>query len=411
MSLAQLKRIYTAFNPPAVEKRGDALKFGIIGAANSAAWALLIPAKMHPEVVVHAIAARDRKRAEEFAKKNGVPVVYDSYQELLDDPEIDCILVPLPNSLHFEWAVKSIRAGKHVLLEKPSVSNSHEAEILFNLPELNQPKAPVILEAFHYRFHPIWSAFMSNVTSADVVHVDTYSMIPWWFVNKDHIHFNYNLAGGTMMGMGTYNFAALRLIFGAEPEECISVDVKALTEGVHHDCDTEFKAKFRFPNGCIGEAFSTLQGPTIWHPSYARVTHRQVEVEDKTLPSSQKKFVTREVTLHGFIHAIFWHRLDIKESYEIRDKDTGRVVKKWTESRWQKAHTAKEAGVDLGKTESETYWMSFRYQLEAFVNRVKGRETAYWVDREDSVRQMKMVDMAYQKSGLGVRPTSKFQAN
>lgn len=319
--------------------------------------------------------------------------------------------MPLPNALHFEWAVKAIRAGKHVLLEKPSVSNGHEAEILFNLPEFDQPKPPVILEAFHYRFHPIWSAFMSNVTSADVVHVDTYSMIPWWFVNKDHIHFNYNLAGGTMMGMGTYNFAALRLIFGAEPEECISVDVKSLTEGVHHDCDTEFKAKFRFPNGRIGEAFSTLQGPTIWHPSYARVTHRQVEVEDKTIPSSQKKLVTREVTLHGFIHAIFWHRLDIKEHYEIRDRDSGKVLKKWVESRWQKAHTAKEAGVDLGKTESETYWMSFRYQLEAFVNRVKGRETAYWVDREDSVRQMKMVDMAYEKSGLGVRPTSKFQVD
>lgn len=319
--------------------------------------------------------------------------------------------MPLPNALHFEWAVKSIRAGKHVLLEKPSVSNAYEAEILFNLPELNQPKAPVLLEAFHYRFHPIWSLFMSNVTPADVVHVDTYSMIPWWFVNKDHIHFNYNLAGGTMMGMGTYNFAALRLIFGAEPEECISADVKAFTEGVHHDCDYEFKAKFRFPNGCIGEAFSTLQGPTIWHPSYARVTHRQVEVEDKSLPLSQKKFVTREVTLHGFIHAIFWHRLDIKESFEIRDKDTGRVVSKWNQKRWQKAHTAKDAGVDLANVESETYWMSFRYQLEAFVNRVKGRETAYWVDREDSVRQMQMVDMAYQKSGLGVRPTSKFQVN
>jgi len=409
MSLAQLKRIYWAFNPPTVEKRSDALKFGIIGAANSAAWALLIPAKLHSEVVVHAIAARDRKRAEEFAKKNGIPVVHDSYQELLDDPEIDCVLVPLPNSHHFEWAVKAIRAGKHVLLEKPSVSNHHEAEILFNLPELDQPKAPVLLEAFHYRFHPIWSAFMSEVNSADVVHVDTYSMIPWWFVNKDHIHFNYNLAGGTMMGMGTYNFAALRLIFGAEPEECISADVKAFTEGVHHDCDYEFKAKFRFPNGCIGEAFSTLQGPTIWHPSYARVTHRQVEVPDKTLPLGQVKLVTREITIHGFIHAIFWHRLDIKESFEIRDEKTGKVVKKWTESRWKKAHTAKDAGGDIAHLESETYWMSFRYQLEAFVNRIKGREAAYWVDREDSVLQMKMVDMAYQKSGLGVRPTSKFQ--
>jgi hypothetical protein len=80
MSYAQLKRIYWAFNPPVAEKSKDALKFGILGAANSADWALLNPAKLHPEVVVYAIAARDRKRAEEFAKKNGVPVVHDNYQ-------------------------------------------------------------------------------------------------------------------------------------------------------------------------------------------------------------------------------------------------------------------------------------------------------------------------------------------
>jgi predicted dehydrogenase len=315
----------------------------------------------------------------------------------------------LPNSLHYEWAVKSIKAGKHVLLEKPSVSNSLEAEILFNLPELSQPNGPVILEAAHFRFHPIWSLFMSHVTSADVVHVDSWSMIPWWFVNKQHIHFNYNLAGGTMMGMGTYNFAALRLIFGAEPEECISADTKAFTEGVHHDCDYEFNAKFRFPNGAIGTAFSTLQGPTIWHPSWTTVTHRQIEVFDKALPRSQQKFVTKEVTINGWIHAIFWSRLDINESFEIRDRDSGKVLKKWTEKRSQKVYSPKDAGGEYAELPGEEYWMSFRYQLEAFVNRVKGRETAYWIEREDSLSQMKMLDMAYEKSGLGIRPTSKYR--
>ncbi|KAH6974601.1 hypothetical protein BKA56DRAFT_490586 [Ilyonectria sp. MPI-CAGE-AT-0026] len=408
MSLAQLKRVWWAFNPPTVEKRSDALRFGILGAANSAGMTLTIPAKLHPEVVIQAVAARNRKRAEEFAKKNGIPQVMDSYQDILDDPNIDCVLVPLPNALHFEWAVRAIRAGKHVLLEKPSVSNSIEADMLFNMPELSRPDAPVLLEAFHYRFHPVWSVFMSLVEPANVVHVDTYTMIPWWFVSKDHIHFNYNLAGGTMMGMGTYNFAALRLIFGAEPEECLSADVKAFTEGVHHDCDYEFKARFRFPGGGVGEAFSTLQGPTIWHPSYARVTHRQVEAPDATLPASQIKLVTREVTIHGFVHAVFWHCVDVKEFFEIRSRDSGKVLKKWTESRWQKAYTPAEAGGEFAERDGEPYWMSFRYQLEAFVNRVKGRETDYWVDTKDSLLQMKMVDMAYEKSGLGIRPTSKY---
>lgn len=99
--------------------------------------------------------------------------------EILDDPNIDCVLIPLPNSLHFEWAVKAIRAGKHVLVEKPSVSNSIEANILFNLPEFDQPNAPVILEAAHFRFHPVFALFQSLITPKDVVHVDTFSMIPW----------------------------------------------------------------------------------------------------------------------------------------------------------------------------------------------------------------------------------------
>ena len=412
MSLSQLNRLWWAFAPPTLPKSKDALKFGMIGAANSAGMTLTIPAKLHPEVELYAVAARDRKRAEEFAKANNIPVVRDTYQELLDDPEIDCILVPLPNALHFEWAVKAIRAGKHVLLEKPSVSNSIEAEYLFNMPELDAPNAPVLLEAFHYRFHPIWSIFMGEISQKDVVHVDTYSMIPWWFVTKDHIHFNYNLAGGTMMGMGTYNFAALRLIFGQEPEECLSADTKAWTEGVHHDCDYEFKTKFRFPGGGIGEAFSTLQGPSFWHPSYATVTHRKVEVSDPTLPAFQKKYVTREVTINGFIHAVFWHRVDIKESFEIRDARTDKVVRKWTTKRYKKAYSPKEAvqggNEEFEGVEGEHYWMSFRYQLEDFVNRVKGRPTRYWVSKEDSLLQMKMVDMAYEKSGLGVRQTAKY---
>lgn len=87
-------------------------------------------------IIIQAIAARDRTRAEAFAKKHGIPEVKDTYQQILDDPNIDAVSIPLPNSLHFEWAVRSIRAGKHVLVEKPCVNTHAEAEYLFNLPEL-----------------------------------------------------------------------------------------------------------------------------------------------------------------------------------------------------------------------------------------------------------------------------------
>ncbi|KAF4636108.1 hypothetical protein G7Y89_g1969 [Cudoniella acicularis] len=338
--------------------------------------------------------------------------VYANYvytKEIIDDPNIDAVYIPLPNSLHFEWAVRVIRAGKHVLLEKPSVSNVTEANILYNLPELSQPNAPVVLEAFHNRFHPAIHLFRSFINPADVVHVHTDSMIPWLMVSKDNIGLNYSLSGGSMMMLGAYNFSILRLIFNDEPEECLTCNTNVFSDGVHDKCDYDFKVKFRFPNGGIGEATSTLRGPILWKPSEARVTTREVVVLDKALPSTQEKVLTREVTLHGFLHAVVWHRIDVKDSYMIRNKADRQPVKKWVESKSYKTYTYKEAGGEFANLPGEDWWMSYRYQLEEFVNRVKGRQTQYWISGEDSVNQMKMIDMAYEKSGLGLRPTSSFR--
>ncbi|RFU73827.1 hypothetical protein TARUN_8433, partial [Trichoderma arundinaceum] len=327
---------------------------------------------------------------------------------ILDDPNIDAIFIPLPNGLHFEWAVRAIRAGKHVLLEKPSVSNSTEAEILFNLPELDQPNGPVLLEAFHSRFYPSWALFRSLVDPAEVEHVETRSMIPWWASNKNQIHFNYGLSGGSMMAMGTYNLAALRLLFGESPEECVSCDVKAYTDGIHDKCDYEVKATFRFPNGGTGVASTTLMGETIIKPSWVTVKTKEIVVPSESLPAGQQQYQRRELTLQGLIHGVFWHRIDIKEINEIRSKD-GQVVKRWEKKTSRKAYTWKEAGGEFADLPGETHWMSYRHQLEQFVNKVKGRKTQHWVEREDSIAQMKMVDMAYEKSGLGPRPTSSFR--
>lgn len=305
--------------------------------------------------------------------------------------------------------MRSIRAGKHVLVEKPSTNTSFEAEILFNLPELKGPDAPVLLEAFHNRFHPAVHKFLSYVSPADVVHAHTDCMVPAWMTGKDDIAFNYAMGGGSMMMMGTYSFGILRMIFGPnnEPEECTSCETQLFNDGVHDQCDTQSKATFRWPNGAVGEAEASLRGPAMWKPSEARVTHREVAVPDKTLPAGQEKYRTRIVTLHGFVHAVAWHRVDVTDSYVIREaKEGGNVVRQWTESSSHKAYSYEEAGMPgVG----EKWWMSYRYQLEEFVNKVKGRQTQYWVTGEDSINQMKMLDMAYLKSGLGLRPQSTYR--
>jgi predicted dehydrogenase len=98
------------------------LRIGILGAARIAPMALIRPARSVPEAAIVAVAARDPARAEKFARKHGIARVAASYDELIRDPQIDAIYNPLPNSLHAEWSIKAMRAGKDVLCEKPLAS-------------------------------------------------------------------------------------------------------------------------------------------------------------------------------------------------------------------------------------------------------------------------------------------------
>src|SRR5260370_3628340 len=103
------------------------LKFGILGAARIAPEALIKPAQKSSEAEVVAIAAREPARAREFADAHHIPRVHATYADLIADPELDVIYNPLPNSLHCEWTIAALRAGKHVLCEKPIASNPAEA--------------------------------------------------------------------------------------------------------------------------------------------------------------------------------------------------------------------------------------------------------------------------------------------
>lgn len=124
--------------------------------------------------------------------------------ELIDDPSIDAIYIPLPNGLHYEWALKALKAHKHVLLEKPSTSNASEAASLFRSPLLTQPNAPVLLEAFHARFHPACAAFLKHVDAANVVSAYSTLTCPRYVFPETDIRFDYDIGGGVTMDMGAY---------------------------------------------------------------------------------------------------------------------------------------------------------------------------------------------------------------
>jgi len=376
------------------------------------------PAKSHPEVIIQAVAARDRKRAEEYARKHNILQVIDSYDgthflaclhrrksnvifiALLDHPSIDAVYIPLPAGLHCEWALKAISKGRHVIIEKPATVNAAQSELLFRSPLFQQPNAPVLLEAIHFSFQPTWQHFLTLVDRPNIDQVDAIAKLPFYIIHKGGIRFNYELGGGCLLELGTYPLYALRKIMGDEPDECTSC--KTRNAPPPHDlCDEAADAVFQFRGGRIGNAVIDLRAPITTFPTFTiSVLHKETKIEQPDIRNNQTKSRRRKLILHNFLISSFWHRIDIEDEYKIRDT-TGKVLKIWTERKYEKINTFNDAGLE--KT-GEPFWNSYRHQLEQFVNRVRGREgSGLWVEHEDSIAHARMIDMAYEKSSLPLR--------
>jgi predicted dehydrogenase len=337
--------------------------------------------------------------------------------ELIDSSSIDAVYIPLPNGLHYEWALKSLRAGKHVLLEKPSVSNAIEATSLFRHELLKQPKAPVLLEAFHVFFHPAVQTFLSCLSPPDIATAHVEFTVPFFVIPKDDIRYKYDLSGGAVMDLGSYTSLFLRNIFKAEPEECIEAEPRFMPKGYDQKCDQAFRAKWRWPNGGIGSmsvdmyANFIIQVPGGWPKCgipIAEVVHKETVISDESfLEGSGKEHVlVKKVTMWNMMMPFVWHRIDVTSTHTIRTISDKKPLKTWTEKESHKAYIWPEDK----KVPGDPGWTTYRHQLEQFVNRVKGREgSGVWVSSEDSVKQMEMVDSAYTKAGMDLRPTSTFQ--
>ncbi|KAH7126958.1 oxidoreductase domain-containing protein [Dendryphion nanum] len=415
--LTFLKRFYRVLNPPVVPKRDGALRFGILGAANIAPQSIIAPAKYHSEVVIAAVAARDPKKAEAYAKKHNIPIVHKTYDDLIGDPSIDCIYNPLPNGLHYEWTLKALKAGKSVLLEKPSVSNAAEAKSLFRHPILRNENAPVLLEAFHYRFHPAWQSFLTLIDASEVEHVEVKnSLFPGLFA-KDDIRFNYSLSGGALMDFGTYAVSSMRGIFRSEPTEITTARSRPLPNGRDDKIDEAMDAEYLFANGGTAKiSVDVAARGGYWFPSLTKswpsfanfppTIKVRLSPKEDIIPDGSRKTTKRELAFHNYMGPFLWHRIDITTTTTFYAADqSGKIVKTEKKTESKKEYSWSQDGhVNPG----EAWWTTYRYQLEEFVNKVKGRKgSGVWISGEDSIAQMETIDQTYLKSGLPLRPTSQ----
>lgn len=191
------------------------LRFGILGAAGITPSALLAPAAANNEVEVTAVAARSRARAEQFAAEHGIAKVHDTYEDLLADPDLDAVYIPLPNSEHGRWTIAAVDAGKHVLVEKPAAANAAEATAV---AEHVAGRDQVVMEAIHSYYHPIVEEVRGLIASGaigELVSIDAFFDID--MPDRTNIRYQQDLAGGATMDLGCYCLFFVRAITGEEP--------------------------------------------------------------------------------------------------------------------------------------------------------------------------------------------------
>ncbi len=183
----------------------------------------VIPAMQSSEFCyVIAIASRDKPNAESEAQRLNIPKAYGSYEELLNDTEIDAVYIPLPNHLHVPWAIKAMEANKHVLCEKPIGLSSEEAKQLLTAA-CNQPHLKV-MEAFMYRFHPQWQQAFKLVKDGSIGELkNIHSFFTYYNVDPQNIRNKKDIGGGGMMDIGCYCISLSRFIFGKEPDRVLGI--------------------------------------------------------------------------------------------------------------------------------------------------------------------------------------------
>ena len=360
------------------------LRLGILGAARIAPSAVISPIANNSDLAVEirAVAARDGERARAFATEHGIPVVYDSYDALLADATVDAVYNPLPNSLHCEWTVRALRAGKHVLCEKPLCNNADEA---IRMQREAEDAGRVLIEAFHTVYHPaseaarglLHAGSVGELQSITVSTLANYMRDPAAGVlasypptsADDDVRLNSALGGGCMMDIGCYDIMAVRFLTGMELRcTAATADVFVGDPLV----DDAIEADFSFPH----------TGAT----ARIRNTWASDDKPDWALPEGAASIVIQgsggRMEIHGFPPS--------------KIQLNGQEV----------------ALPSVTDTQTTMYW-----QLRAFAAEVKmqeakgadcGKPWAYTMKScpRDAVAQMAVLDDVYEKAGLGKRLTT-----
>jgi predicted dehydrogenase len=270
------------------------IRWGVLSTANIGLKKVLPGMLQGQHTSVTAIASRDLARAQEAAKALGIATAYGSYEELLADPAIDAVYIPLPNHLHVPWTIKAAEAGKHVLCEKPLSLTVAEAETLLAVRARTGVK---IGEAFMIRSHPQWLRLRELLDAGRIGQLrSVIGAFSYFNADPNNIRNHVEYGGGALYDIGCYMIQASRYGFAQEPTRVVAL----INRDPEMQTDRLTSAILDFPGGQAVFTCSTQLIP------YQRVsflgTQGRIEIEipfNAPKDRSTRLFIDQDGDLFG----------------------------------------------------------------------------------------------------------------
>jgi predicted dehydrogenase len=258
----------------------EPLRWGILGTGNIAnQFAAGVGTALRGRIV--AVGSRKESTARTFADRYQVATALGSYEQVLQDPDVQAVYISLPNSMHHEWAIKSLRAGKHVLCEKPLAADSAQAREMFDEA---QRCGRLLVEAFMYRSHPQHQAIVEQVEGGAIGRLQMIRTSFCFYVRntQGNIRFDAGLAGGSLMDVGCYCINLSRCFAGQEPR-AVHATARLHAGGV----DELAAGTMYFDNGIIA-SFTCGMTVQVDNTAYLCGTEGYIEIPVPWKPAVQR---------------------------------------------------------------------------------------------------------------------------
>ena len=233
----------------------NVVRYGIISTSGFAQARHIPAARESTTSEIVAVSSRDEAKARRVAEQHGIPKWFGSHEALLMDPDVDAVIIPLPDSMHCEWTIKAAEAGKHILCEKPIAVTVDEARRMIDAADANDV---VLVEAFTHRWNPHLRKGRTLISEGAIGRVTSlYSALTGGPPRRGNYSYSPELAGGALMNRGCYAVYACRFVLGEEPIRAAGFSF----DGGGYGVDTTFTGLLEFPGGAVAHVLGSMEQP------------------------------------------------------------------------------------------------------------------------------------------------------